>query len=79
MKKMGEEVLSAQFPALSWWALASVITRASTTLTMLSILVMGVWFYVYGRTTVGEIVMFMSFAGMLISRLEQVVNFSITW
>jgi ATP-binding cassette subfamily B protein len=76
MKKMGEEVLSAQFPALSWWALASVITRASTTLTMLSILVMGVWFYVYGRTTVGEIVMFMSFAGMLISRLEQVVNFS---
>jgi glucan exporter ATP-binding protein len=76
MKKMSEEVLSAQFPALSWWALASVITRASTTLTMLSILVMGVWFYVYGRTTVGEIVMFMSFAGMLISRLEQVVNFS---
>jgi glucan exporter ATP-binding protein len=76
MKKMSEEVMSAQFPALSWWALASVITRASTTLTMLSILVMGVWFYVYGRTTVGEIVMFMSFAGMLISRLEQVVNFS---
>jgi glucan exporter ATP-binding protein len=76
MKKMSEEVLSAQFPALSWWALASVITRASTTLTMLSILVLGVWFYVIGRTTVGEIVMFMSFAGLLITRLEHVVNFS---
>src|SRR5437588_305917 len=76
MKKMSEEVLSAQFPALSWWALASVITRASTTLTMLSILVLGVWFYVNGRTTVGEIVMFMSFAGLLITRLEHVVNFS---
>jgi ATP-binding cassette, subfamily B, beta-glucan exporter len=76
MRKMGEEVLSVQFPALSWWALASVVTRASTTLTMLSILILGVFFYVHGRTTVGEIVMFMSFAGLLISRLEQVVNFA---
>jgi ATP-binding cassette, subfamily B, beta-glucan exporter len=76
MRKMGEEVLSAQFPALSWWALASVVTRASTTLTMLSILILGIFFYAHGRTTVGEIVMFMSFAGLLISRLEQVVNFS---
>ena len=76
MRKMGEDVLSAQIPALSWWALVSVITRASTTLTMLSILILGVWFYLHGRTTVGEIVMFMSFAGLLISRLEQVVHFS---
>jgi ATP-binding cassette, subfamily B, beta-glucan exporter len=76
MRKMGEDVLSAQIPALSWWALVSVITRASTTLTMLSILILGVWFYLHGRTTVGEIVMFMSFAGLLISRLEQAVHFS---
>jgi ATP-binding cassette, subfamily B, beta-glucan exporter len=76
MKKMGEEALSAQIPVLSWWAMATVITRASTTLTMLAILVLGVWFYVNGRTTVGEIVMFMSFATLLISRLEQAVNFA---
>jgi ATP-binding cassette subfamily B protein len=76
MRKMGEDVLSAQIPALSWWALVSVITRASTTLTMLSILILGIWFYLHGRTTVGEIVMFMSFAGLLISRLEQAVHFS---
>jgi ATP-binding cassette subfamily B protein len=73
---MGEDVLSAQIPALSWWALVSVITRASTTLTMLSILILGIWFYLHARTTVGEIVMFMSFAGLLISRLEQAVHFS---
>ena len=76
MKRMGEEVLSVQIPVLSWWAVASVITRSSTTLTMLAILVLGVWFYLHGRTTVGEIVMFMSFAGLLIARLEQAVNFA---
>src|SRR2546430_384705 len=45
-------------------------------LTMLSILVLGVWFYLRGQTTVGEIVMFMSFAALLISRLEQAVHFA---
>ena len=76
MRKMGEEVLSAQIPVLSWWAVTSVITRASTTLTMLAILILGVWFYVRDLTTVGEIVMFMSFATLLITRLEQAVNFA---
>jgi ATP-binding cassette subfamily B protein len=76
MKKMGDEVLSAQMPVLSWWAVTTVITRASTTLTMLSILVLGVWFYVNDLTTVGEIVMFMSFATLLIGRLEQAVGFT---
>src|SRR5205807_6783991 len=76
MKKMGEEVLRAQIPVLSWWAVTTVITRTATTLTMLSILVLGVWFYLRGQTTVGEIVMFMSFAALLISRLEQAVHFA---
>ena len=76
MRKMGEEVLSAQIPVLSWWAVTTVITRTSTTLTMLSILVLGVWFYLRDLTTVGEIVMFMGFAALLISRLEQAVHFA---
>jgi ATP-binding cassette, subfamily B, beta-glucan exporter len=76
MRKMGEEVLSAQIPVLSWWAVTAVITRTSTTLTMLSILILGVWFYLRDLTTVGEIVMFMSFAALLISRLEQAVQFA---
>jgi glucan exporter ATP-binding protein len=76
MRQMGEEVLSAQIPVLSWWAVTSVITRTSTTLTMLAILVLGVWFYLHDRTTVGEIVMFMSFATLLIARLEQAVHFA---
>ncbi len=76
MKKMGDEVLGAQLPVLGWWALATVITRAATTLTMLAILVMGVWFYLYNLTTVGEIVMFMSFATLLVGKLEQTVHFA---
>jgi ATP-binding cassette subfamily B protein len=43
---------------------------------MLAILILGVWFYINGSTTVGEIVMFMSFASLLITRLEQAVNFA---
>ena len=71
MKKLGDEVLSAQIPVLSWWALATVITRTATTLTILAILMLGVWFYLHGETTVGEIVMFMSYATLLIGKLDR--------
>ena len=78
MKKLGDEVLSAQLPVLSWWALATVITRTATTLTILAILMLGVWFYLRGETTVGDIVMFMSYATLLIGKLEQAVGFANT-
>jgi ATP-binding cassette subfamily B protein len=76
MKKVGDQLLGAQMPVLSWWALAAVLTRASTTLTMLAVLMVGIFLYLAGETTVGEIVMFMSFATMLISKLEQAVHFA---
>ena len=76
MRKVSVQLLSAQMPVLSWWAIAGVATRASTTLTMLAILLLGIWFYVNGQTTVGEIVMFMSFATSLIGKLESVVHFA---
>ncbi len=76
MRKVGRELLSAQMPVLWWWALATVLTKASTTITMLTILILGIYFYVHGQTTVGEIVMFMSFATMLIGKLEHVVHFA---
>src|SRR5215469_3890476 len=76
LRKVGDLLIGAQMPVLSWWAAAAVLTRTSTTLTILSILLAGIWFYVNGLTTVGEIVMFMSFATMLISKLEQAVHFA---
>jgi glucan exporter ATP-binding protein len=75
MRRVGSELLGAQMPVLWWWALATVLTKASTTITMLAILILGIFFYIHGQTTVGEIVMFMSFATMLIGKLEQVVHF----
>lgn len=68
-------LLDAQLPVLSWWALATVATRASATLTVLAIFVVGAWLLMRGQTTVGEIVTFMGFATMLVGRLEQIVSF----
>jgi ATP-binding cassette subfamily B protein len=69
-------LLGAQMPVLSWWAICAVLTRASTTLTVLSIFVVGIWLNMNGQTSVGEIVTFTSFAGLLITRLEQAVGFA---
>src|ERR1700682_1911294 len=76
LRKVGDMLLSAQMPVLSWWAAAAVLTRTATTLTLLSILIAGIWFYLNDLTTVGEIVMFMGFAALLINRLEQAVVFA---
>ena len=70
------KLLGAQMPVLSWWALTAVLTRASTTLTMLAIFVVGIGLYMKGLTTIGEIVTFTSFAGLLVQRLEQAVGFA---
>jgi glucan exporter ATP-binding protein len=43
---------------------------------MLSIFVVGISLYIRGLTTIGEIVTFTSFAGMLVNRLEQAVGFA---
>jgi glucan exporter ATP-binding protein len=72
---VADQLLAAQMPVLSWWALVTVITRASTTITILAIFTVGIILHEKGLTTVGEIVMFVSFATMLIQKLEQVVSF----
>jgi glucan exporter ATP-binding protein len=68
-------LLGAQMPVLGWWATAAILTRASTTLTMLSIFVVGIGLYVRGMATIGDIVIFSNFTGLVISRLEQMVGF----
>jgi glucan exporter ATP-binding protein len=75
LRSVADKMLAVQMPVLSWWALVSVMTRASTTITVLAIFTVGIALHEKGQTTVGEIVMFVSFATMLIQRLEQVVAF----
>jgi ATP-binding cassette, subfamily B, beta-glucan exporter len=70
-----ERLLSAQMPVLSWWALANVLTRTATTLTVLSIIIVGTLLTMNGQATVGEMVTFMNFAGLIIARLEHSVSF----
>jgi len=75
LRFVADKLLAVQMPVLSWWALVTVITRASTTITVLAIFTVGIALHEQGLTSVGEIVMFVSFASMLIQKLEQVVAF----
>jgi ATP-binding cassette, subfamily B, beta-glucan exporter len=69
------QLLQAQNPVLSWWALASVATRAAATITVTAIFLIGTWLHLRGLATIGEIVMFMSIATMLIGKLQDAVGF----
>ena len=75
LRMVVERLLGAQMPVLSWWAIMTVLTRAATTITLLSIFLLGTWLFFHGLATIGEIVMFMSFATMLVQKLEQVSGF----
>ncbi len=74
LRDVVDRLLNAQNPVLSWWALVAVLTRASTTLTMLAIFLIGLSLHLKDQATIGEIVAFMSFAGLVIGRLERVVR-----
>ncbi len=76
LKTVVNSLLNAQMPVLSWWAIATVLTRAGTTLTLLVILLTGTYLKLVGLASVGQIVSFMAIAAMLITRLEQAVSFS---
>jgi ATP-binding cassette subfamily B protein len=75
LRFVADKLLALQMPVLSWWALVTVMTRTSTTITVLAIFTVGIFLHQQGLTTVGEIVMFVSFATLLIQKLEQVVSF----
>ena len=75
LRQIVTRLLAAQMPVLSWWALAIVLTRTSTTLTVLAIIIVGTLLNINGQATIGEMVTFMNFAGLIISRLEQTVSF----
>jgi ATP-binding cassette, subfamily B, beta-glucan exporter len=75
MQGIIRDLLAAQTPVLSWWAMASVATRASSTITVTAVFLTGLFLHQRGQATVGEVVAFMSLATMLVGRLEQVVGF----
>jgi len=75
LKSVIDKLLAAQIPVLSWWAVIYMLTRAATTIAILSIIAIGAWLNFGGLATVGEIVTFMGFAGMLIDKLQHTASF----
>ncbi|MFZ4118820.1 MAG: glucan ABC transporter ATP-binding protein/ permease [Polynucleobacter sp.] len=76
LKQISQRALGAQLPVLFWWAMVTVLTRSATTISILCILVLGVWLYTQSLISVGEIVTFVAFAGIIIARLDQIVTFA---
>jgi ATP-binding cassette subfamily B protein len=76
LKQMSQRALGAQLPVLFWWAMVTVLTRSATTISILCIIILGVWLYTQSLITIGEIVTFVAFAGIIIARLDQVVAFA---
>jgi glucan exporter ATP-binding protein len=72
---IANQVIRNQFPVLNWWALVNVMTRASSTLAIITIVLVGTWLHMHGLASVGEIVSFMGFAMLLIGRLETAASF----
>lgn len=75
LRQTATRLLAAQIPVLSWWALVSMATKAATTLTVLTLLVVGTWLHLRGLANIGEIVTYVAFATMLIGRLDHTVGF----
>ncbi len=75
LRDLMNQLLAAQYPVLTWWGLLNILTRAASTITMVSIFSVGAWLASRGEVTVGEIVSFVAFAALLIGKLDQLSGF----
>ena len=75
LRNVMSELLSAQYPVLTWWAFVTIITRAASTITMVAIFALGAVLVQRGELTVGQVVGFVAFANLLIGRLDQLSHF----
>ncbi|TAM94765.1 MAG: glucan ABC transporter ATP-binding protein/ permease, partial [Rhizobiaceae bacterium] len=75
LQDLAKRVLSAQYPVLDWWALASALNRVASTVSMMIVLMLGAYFVSRGELRVGDVIAFTGFAQLLISRLDQISQF----
>jgi ATP-binding cassette, subfamily B, beta-glucan exporter len=75
LRGMMGQLLSAQYPVLTWWGLLTVLTKAASTIAMVAVLGLGSVLASRGEVTVGEIVAFVGFAQLLIGKLDQLSGF----
>ena len=77
MRTIMSELLAAQYPVLTWWGLLTVMTRMAATITVVAIYAVGAVLAARGEITVGEIVAFVGFAGLLIGKLDLLSGFAV--
>ena len=77
MRSIIGELLAAQYPVLTWWGLLTVLTRIAATISVVAIYAMGAVLVQRGEITVGEIVAFVGFAGLLIGKLDSLSGFAV--
>ena len=69
-----DRLMAAQFPVLTWWAVTIVLTRGAATVTIVSLFALGITLHDAGRISVGSIVIYIGFSGLLIARLDQLAQ-----
>ena len=77
LRALSRDLLAAQYPVVTWWGILTVMQRSAATLTMVVIFIAGAILVGRGELTVGEIVSFVAFATLLISRLDQLSAFMV--
>jgi len=77
MRSIMAELLAAQYPVLTWWGLLTVMTRTAATIAVVAIYSVGALLVTRGQISVGEIVAFVGFAGLLIGKLDSLSGFAV--
>ncbi|MBP7241392.1 glucan ABC transporter ATP-binding protein/ permease [Amaricoccus sp.] len=75
MRTAMDDLLAAQYPVLTWWGLATVLSRAAATIAMVLVLAAGAVLAARGEIGVGEVVAFVAFANLLIGKLDMLSSF----
>jgi glucan exporter ATP-binding protein len=77
MRAIMQRLLAAQYPVLTWWGLLTVLTRTAATITVVILYAVGSVLVARDEITVGEIVAFVGFAGLLIAKLDALSGFAV--
>jgi ATP-binding cassette subfamily B protein len=77
MREIMADLLTAQYPVLTWWGLLTVLTRTAATIAVVAIYAVGAVLVGRGEITVGEIVAFVGFASVMIGKLDLLSGFAV--
>jgi ATP-binding cassette subfamily B protein len=74
LQALTKGLLAALFPVINWYGVLTVLTRASSTMALVAIFGVGALLVGRGQASLGDIVSFGGFAGLLVERLDQLTS-----